>query len=172
MKDTQQYYGTISRTLHWLMAAGYAFMLYTVISWQINEENMSLIGVHKSVGFCLLILAILRTIWALSNLRHRPHNAPIAHIGHGLLYLLMLAVPTVAMLRQYGAARGALEVFGVTVMNKAPERIQWMTDLGNIAHSKLGWLMFAMIAGHIIAAIWHQIRGEKIINRMAGPRSK
>lgn len=169
MKDNQQYYGTVTRILHWLMAAGYAFMLYTVIAWNINKDNFSLIGIHKSVGFCLLVLAIIRIIWALCNRKNRPHNATIAHIGHGVLYLLMLAVPTVAMLRQYGAARGALEVFGLTVMAKAPEKIEWMAQIGNVAHGKLGWLMFAMVVGHVLAAIWHQIRGEKIINRMAGP---
>ena len=51
MKDTQQYYGTISRLLHWSMAAAFAVMLFTAAMWNFNEDYFSLMGLHKSVGF-------------------------------------------------------------------------------------------------------------------------
>lgn len=51
MKDTPQYYGTLSRFFHWLMAAMFAFMLCTAAMWNINEKYYSLMGYHKSVGF-------------------------------------------------------------------------------------------------------------------------
>lgn len=170
MHDTPRYYGTISRLLHWLMAIGFFFIMYTVIAWTINEDNFSLMAYHKSIGFCLLILGIMRLIWALIQRTHRPDGNIAVRIGHGLLYLLMLAVPAVGVVRQYGGARSNLEVFGITVMQTASTKIEWTTQLGNLLHGKLGFILFALIVGHILMAIWHQIRGEKIINRMAGPR--
>lgn len=170
MQDNQLYYGTISRILHWLMAAGFAFLLFTVIMWNINEDYFSLMAYHKSVGFLLTILIVVRIIWALLNASRRPQSNLAVKLGHWALYVLMIAVPVVGLLRQYGAARSTLDVFGIEVMGKAPEKIEWMTQLGNAAHGKLGYVLFVLAFGHIVAAIVHQIRGEKIINRMAGPR--
>lgn len=169
--DNQNYYGTISRLLHWLMALCFVFMLGTVIAWNINEDYYSLMNYHKAMGFMLMILAIIRAIWALKNKKNRPKSANIGvHIGHGLLYLLMLVVPFVALLRQYGAARGNLEIWGITLLAASPEKIDWMTKIGSLVHHNAAWLLFALVAGHILFAIIHQIRGEKIINRMAGSR--
>ena len=161
MKDTPQYYGTLSRFFHWLMAAMFAFMLCTAAMWNINEKYYSLMGYHKSVGFLLLVLVALRLVWALANWRNRPY-------GSLALYLLMAAVPAVEMIRQYGSARGDLEVFGITVMHKIEQPIEWMTQLGNAAHGKLAYLLFVLAFGHIAMAVLHQLRGEKIINRMVG----
>ena len=47
MKDTPQYYGTLSRFFHWLMAAMFAFMLCTAAMWNINEKYYSLMGYQK-----------------------------------------------------------------------------------------------------------------------------
>lgn len=169
--DNQNYYGTISRLLHWLMALCFVFMMGTVVAWNINEEYYSLMDYHKAMGFLLMILAVLRVIWALKNKGNRPHAANVGvHIGHGLLYLLMLVVPFVGLLRQYGASRGDLTVWGMTLLPAAPEKIEWATQIGNLMHSKAGFALFALIIGHILFAIVHQIRGEKIINRMAGSR--
>ena len=155
MKDNKQYYGTISRLFHWLMALCFAFMLFTAIMWNINEDYYSLMGYHKSVGFMI-------------NLKNRPHSSTIAHLGHLVLYVLMIVVPAIGLIRQYGMAKGPLSVFGVEVMGTAPEKIEWMTNLGNAAHGKLAFLLFFLVAGHIVMAIVHQLKGEKIINRMIG----
>lgn len=168
MKGTPQYYGTLSRFFHWLMAAMFAFMLCTAAMWNINEKYYSLMGYHKSVGFLLLVLVALRLVWALANWRNRPHGSLAVKLGHAALYVLMAAVPVVAMIRQYGSARGDLEVFGITVMHKIEQPIEWMTQLGNAAHGKLAYLLFVLAFGHIAMAVLHQLRGEKIINRMAG----
>ena len=170
MKDTQQYYGTISRLLHWSMAAAFAVMLFTAAMWNFNEDYFSLMGLHKSVGFLLMILIVVRVIWAALNIKNRPHGNLIVKLGHLGLYVLMIAVPMVGLIRQYGSARGSLKVFGVEVMGAAPEKIEWMTQIGNMAHGNLAWLLFALAAGHIVMAIVHQVKGEKIINRMAGSR--
>lgn len=167
-KDTLERYGTISRLLHWFTVLGYAFIVYTVIAWNINEDNLGLIGVHQSIGFLLLILTILRIIWAIRNRGTRPRNSALAHAGHGMIYLLILTVPLIGILRQYGGARKNLEVFGITVLPTASSKIELLTQLGNTFHGKLGFVLFFLVVGHILMAIVHQIRGEKILNRMMG----
>lgn len=169
-QDNHQYYGTISRILHWLMALCFMFMLFTVAAWTYSEEYFSLMDYHKAVGFLLMILIVVRVIWAMKNRNNRPAGNILVKLGHGALYLLMIVVPLVGLLRQYGAARGDLTIFGITLLPDSAEKIEWMTKLGGALHGEAGWALFALAGGHILFAIAHQIRGEKIINRIAGPR--
>lgn len=164
--DNSQVYGTVSRILHWLMVACFGFMLYTGL--QEGDAFKALISYHKSVGAILMALIVIRVIWAILNRNNRPAPKNIfVTLGHFALYVLMIVVPVTALIRQYGAARGSLEVFGVTVMEGSTEKIEWAVNLGNNLHGELAWGLFALAAGHIVMAIYHQIKGEKILNRMA-----
>ena len=164
--DNPQYYGAISRFFHWTMAAAFAFMLFTAIMFM--QEDYSWMGAHKTTGFVLTILVALRVIWTAMNAKNRPHGTLMVKLGHAAIYALMIAVPVIALIRQAGSTRGDFVVFGMTIMQKAPAEVQWMTGLGNALHGKLGFLLFALAAGHIVMAIVHQAKGEKIINRMIG----
>ena len=92
----------------------------------------------------------------------------VAKAGHSLLYVLMLGVPLLGALRQYASAKGGLDVFGITLIPAAPQKIESLVQLGNQLHGKLGFALFVVVAGHVAMAVWHQIKGEKIINRMFG----
>ena len=164
--DNPQYYGAISRFFHWTMAAAFAFMLFTAIMFM--QDDYSWMGAHKTTGFVLTILVLLRVIWAAMNAKNRPHGDLIVKLGHAAIYALMIAVPVVALIRQAGSTRGDLVVFGMTIMQKAPVEVKWMTGLGNTLHGTLGFALFALAAGHIVMVIVHQAKGEKIINRMIG----
>lgn len=168
IKDTEHYYGLITRLFHWGMAAGFAFMYYTAVAWTINEDNYTLMPYHKAVGFILLVAATLRILWMLVNFTNRPHGNILVKLGHLALYALTLAVPLTGLFKHYGAARAPLDVFGIVVLDKAPAKIEWMSQAGN-PHLPLGWLLLVLIVGHIVMAIYHQLKGEKILNRMAGP---
>lgn len=170
--DTHQYYGTVSRLLHWLTALGFAGILTTIALWTIYEGEEwagALFGVHKSIGFALLVLIAVRVVWMLINFTKRPPADSIAaKLGHLALYALMVAVPVIGMIRQYGGGRGPLKVFGIEVMQGSPEKIEWMANLGNAAHGKLGWLLFALVFGHIVMVVVHRIQGNDVLPRMLG----
>ncbi len=154
---------------------GFIGILTTIAIWTIydGEEWVgALFGVHKSIGFITLLVIIVRIVWALINASKRPAaDSFAAKAGHLALYVLMLAVPVIGMIRQYGSGRGPLKVFGVQVMQGSPEKIEWMANLGNMAHGKLGWLLFALVAGHIAMVVVHRIQGHDVLYRMIGRRS-
>nr|WP_314764933.1 cytochrome b [uncultured Neisseria sp.] len=170
--DSSQYYGTVSRLLHWLMVVGFAGILITIALWTIydgEEWAGALFGIHKSIGFVLLVLIVLRLLWAVMNARKRPPaDSVAAKLGHLALYALMLAIPVIGMIRQYGNGRGPLKVFGIQVMQGSPEKIEWMANLGNMVHGNLGWLMFALAAGHIVMVAVHRAQGRDVLPRMLG----
>lgn len=165
-------YDAFTRALHWLTVAGFAGILTTIVLWIVFEDAdwaMNLYGVHKSFGFLTLLVIVLRIVWAVVNRANRPQpDSKAAAAGHGVLYLLMLAVPVIGMIRQYGGGRGPLKVFGIEVMQGSPEKIEWMANLGNMLHGNLGWLLFAVVAGHIAMVVVHRVQGKDVLFRMTG----
>ncbi|GAA4360249.1 cytochrome b [Kangiella marina] len=178
LKDTKARYGQVSRLLHWgialliiwqfLSAAAHFFFDETAIEaffWP----------THKPVGVLILLLMSVRVVWALVNMANRPSAVSlISRLGHFTLYAFLLAIPTVALLRQYGSGR-SFEPFGIPLFSGFEgEKIQWMIDLGSLLHSTLGWILLAFIIGHIGMVFWHKYstKGENVLPRMWGRDDK
>ena len=127
--DTATRYGTVTRLLHWGMALLFFWQFVTAAVHFVDRKSALsalLWPSHRPVGLALLALACLRVLWALVKLRQRPPELNLASaLGHAGLYLLMLAVPVMAMLRQWGAG--------------APgEKVEWAIQIGNLLHGELG----------------------------------
>lgn len=171
--DTPKRYGAPTRWLHWLMALLFAWQFSSVLAHALAEDSAVdsfLWPTHKSVGTLLMVLILLRILWALANTGRRP--APVsllARFGHSVLYVLMLLIPLFALLRQFGGGR-AFSPFGIPFMpGFEGEKISWMVDLGSNFHSLLGWILLAAIVGHTCAAGWHYFSGRPdILKRILG----
>lgn len=173
--DTGQGYGPISRSFHWSMALLILWQALSVLL-RITADETPISdffwGTHYSVGFTIWWLAILRGSWGLSQLRSRPaHEGPAilragATIGHALLYILMIVVPSLAILRAAGGRNG-LTVYGIQLVAGRPEPIAALTAPANAAHKLLGFVLLALIAGHIAFALWHGlVRKDGTLRRM------
>lgn len=171
LRDNPQRYGAVSRLLHWGMAILFAWQFSGVVARVLFEDSAIeafLWGSHRTVGVLILSLLVLRVLWALFNVSRRPPSLSVmATLGHLALYGLMIAVPTIALIRQYGSGR-SLEVFGINLMSGFEgEEITWMTDLGGLLHGNLGWALLVLIAGHIAMAILHQkLTHHDVLKRM------
>lgn len=178
LRDTPFVYGRITRLLHWSIAA--------LILWQLAGMGLKLalgresavagffVGSHQKVGTVVFILILLRVIWSVSNGGNRPPHGPgavglAARAGHLALYAVMILVPLVAVLRAYGGTRG-FAPFGFTIFPARVEPIHWMVDLGGALHGELGWVLAALIAGHVAMVGIHEgMWRDGTLARMAGP---
>lgn len=173
VKDSQQRYGLVSRALHWGMAALLGWQFFTTLVRVLLEDSALdtfAWGTHKTIGTLLMVLIILRLFWALANRLHRPPSlSRLALLGHLGLYALMLVVPLLALLRQYGSGR-ELTVLGWQLMPGFDGRIEWMMAPANLLHGWLGWLLLAMILGHVGMTFHHRRSAtqEDVLPRMAG----
>lgn len=170
MKDTKQHYGTVSKFFHWTMAFGFLWMMSTVLLKVIADETdvqKFFWSTHKAVGFLLLLMIALRTAWMFITLKDRPASVSIASkLGHIALYLLMMAVPAVGFMRQFGSGK-PFNVFGINILEASTTKHQWMIDLGSNLHGVLGWCLFVLAAGHIIMALVQYFGNHKdVIRRM------
>jgi cytochrome b561 len=171
--DKPQHYDTITRILHWGMAAGFAWVLTSALAHKfLNESALDnfLWATHKPAGLLLATFMVIRLLWVIINRSRRPAAvSTVAHLGHVALYAVMFAVPFIGLLRQYGSGR-AFDAFGVQIMAATPEQTyKWMVDLGGNFHSLLGWVLLALIVGHIAATVWHRRSPETdVLPRMLG----
>lgn len=170
--DTPVRYGSVSRFLHWLMAAGIGWVLLSAIVHALAEDS-ALDGLmwptHKHVGSVLMALIVLRVLWALMNARRRPPSTNLpARLGHWALYVLMIAIPLIGLLRQHGSGR-AFSPLGLPLFPAHDDKVQWMVDLGGALHGELGWALLALVAGHVFMAFWHRRDAAKdVLPRMLG----
>ncbi len=175
-RDTPEGYGLVTRLLHWVMAL--------IMLWQFTGMILRMIlgrtplmafwvGSHQSVGTVLLALILLRLAWAAANRRRRPAHGRgaagrAALIGQGMLYALMLIVPTLAFLRALGGGRG-YAFFGHQVVPRSGVRTEWMAAPADLLHSGLAWLLLALILGHAaMALVHHFVWRDGVLLRMAG----
>lgn len=163
MGDTPVRYGVISRFLHWIMALGFAWVLLTAASRFIAEDaafTKAVFAYHGQIGFTILWLAVLRILWGISQSKNRPADGALVKAGHGLMYLLMVLVPLLALGRTFGGDR-AFKYFGLTIFEPAGVKTEWLVSLGNNWHGNLGWLLFFIIIGHIAMAMKHKLAGPE-----------
>lgn len=176
LRDTPHAYGLVTRLLHWGMAL-LILMQFTGMGLRLvvgrNAVTGFFVGLHQPVGTLLAVLIALRIVWALVNLRSRPHHAPglvgrAAVVGHGVMYLLLLAIPTIALLRAWGSER-AFAPFGFQIFAPRTPEIAWTQDLAGALHGELAWLLLVLIAGHVVMASLHEAMWrDGTVARMAG----
>jgi cytochrome b561 len=154
-------FGWVSRVIHWAMAAGLVGMLALgtyIEGMEVSLDNLWLYGLHKSVGFTLLALVVVRIVWH----RVSPPPAPIGGVAvwqmrlargaHLALYGLMLAVPVTGWL---GSAATGLDVlwWGWVVPRVAPVSeglAEWLL----LVHGVLTKALMAVVALHLAGALW------------------
>lgn len=169
--DSSVRYGVVTRLLHWIMALGFAWMLLTACARAINEDaafTKAVFQYHSQVGFTILMLGVLRILWAFGQSKNRPSNSLMAKAGHGAMYLLMVLVPSLALLRTFGGGRAFTYLDSFTIIQATEQKVQGLIDLGNNFHGELGWLLFALILGHILMVIKHRMVGgtEDVLPRI------
>lgn len=149
--------------LHWLIA-GLIFVAFPLGVYMsdlpLSPTRLQLYSYHKWIGISVLLLVGLRIVWRLT---HRPPALPddlprwqraASHAVHGLLYLLILAVPLTGWLMS--SAKGFQTVwFGVLPL---PDLVEKNRELGQAlgsAHQFLNYLLLALVILHVAAALKH-----------------
>ncbi|MBD3896434.1 cytochrome b [Halomonas sp. ML-15] len=177
-RDTPDRYGLVSRLLHWLTAAQVTLLFAVLLAWKgVGESPVTLflakIGPHGSLGAMLLVTTLLRAIWAYRQRHHRPPRPEgwagvVARCVHLAFYALLILIPAMAILRQYGRG-GPLIFYGKELMPEAERHIAWMVAPADLLHSTLAWLLLGLIAGHVAMALAHRLwLKDGILARMLG----
>ena len=166
-------YPRAARWLHWLMAVGVIWMLFTACVHALAHKS-GLDGAiwftHKHTGTVLLVLVVLRMLLAVAQRAQRPRpSSALAAAGHGVLYVLMFAIPAIGLLRQIGSGNAFAPLGLPLIPGFDGPKIDWMVKLGSLLHANLGWVLLALVLGHVLMVIVHVSKGNTHIwHRMRG----
>ena len=179
LTDDTVHYGTVSRLLHWVMAALLIWQgTGMVVKNTMDRENPLVgfwVGTHASVGSVIFLLILIRFAWAFAQRGKRPAYAEgtigrLAAAAHKLMYVLMLVVPTLGLLRLFGRDRAG-SLFGVEVHPAMEREIAWMTAPADAVHGLLAWTLITLIVGHVAMVALHRwYWRDDTLARMAGRR--
>ncbi len=156
-------YTRTAKALHWIMAILIGGLLVLGLYMQdlpLSPQKLELYSWHKWFGVTVFILVWFRLAWRRS---HRPPDLSeslsprlryAAHVGHTLLYVLMILIPLSGWLMS--SAKGFQTVwFGLVPIPDLIGKSRALGDLLQQVHKVLNIILMLTLAGHILAALWH-----------------
>lgn len=177
MRDTANQFTRFTVVFHWTVAiaiiAMLGFGLY-LEDMSRSPEKGELMGLHKSIGLIVLILATVRIYWRFLNkfprpLSHLPSwQENLAKITHWLLIILTVLMPLSGILMTLGNG-SSLELFRLEVLAGTGEKIEILKNIGKAGHGWGSKILIFLISLHIVGAIKHQFFDKDgTISRMLG----
>jgi cytochrome b561 len=166
-------YDGVARFLHWLVVVLIAAQF--VIGWTMPDIHKGtrpdgLIAWHLGVGATLIAAVVVRIVWRLTHTPAPASLSPffrvVSHITHGLLYLALVAVPLLGWAN--ASSRGwSVKLLGVLPYPSiSPVGSSVGHAMGDI-HGYLAWVLFALIALHVAAALFHRfVLKDQTLQRM------
>ena len=177
-------YTTTAIVLHWLIAL--LIVCNVLMIWFVDEYPdewvRPVIDTHKSIGITVLGLALMRILWRIS---HRPPQLEVksrmekfaAHLVHGLLYVLIVAMPLSGWMHDSAwkdAATHPMKLFGLFewprlsfIMNIEPVTKERLHNIFGDIHSLLAYVLYALFVLHVAGALKHQfVDKQRQLQRM------
>jgi len=161
--------------LHWLMAllliGLFAVGLY-MSDLPLSPWKLKIYSWHKWVGISAFFLALIRLVWRFTHPAPKlPDITPLAfrfaaRISHGVLYLLMIAIPVSGWLMS--SAKGFQTIyFGIIPIPDMLEKNKELGDILQETHEILNYLFIGLVTVHVGASIKHHlIDKDDVLTRM------
>ncbi|BAL23947.1 cytochrome b [Azoarcus sp. KH32C] len=170
-----KHYPTPSVLLHWLTAllilAALPLGLY-LSDLPLSPNKLKLISYHKWIGITVLFLFLPRLVLRLTRPVPPPLDVPAwqrfaAAATHGLLYVLIIAVPLTGWLMS--SAKGFPVVYlGILPLPDLLAKDPALGDLFKTIHEMLNNGLLVLIGLHVAAALKHQFidRDDTLVRMM------
>ncbi len=173
--NTRDSYGAVSKSLHWLIAA----LILTLLGLGLYMKGLpddpakfKIYALHKSLGITVLAFALCRILWHLTAGRPelaatlKPAERFLAKAVHGLLYVLMVAMPLSGILMS-NAANFPVGAFGLFILPPLIAPNQTFAHMLAEAHEFMGWTLLCTVGLHVAGALKHfVIDRDQTLQRM------
>lgn len=163
IRNNSQTWGSLSIGLHWLtfiLILSLAMVGLIMTELANGPLKIQVYALHKSFGLTVLGLTIIRLVWRLLSITPEiTANTPawqnlIAKLTHGLLYLLLFAMPISGWL--YNSAAGfPLKYFGLFKLPKLSGYDPELKQLAGDAHETFFYILALLMLMHAGAALKH-----------------
>jgi cytochrome b561 len=175
LRNTTSRWGWVSQFLHWLIVV---LIIIQVTLASLAEDlppgvkKLGLLARHKSVGITILALALLRLLWRWGNPTPllpstlKPWEHSLARVTHVLLYVILFAMPLSGW--TMSSARGfPVSWFGLFQLPDLVPKNKALYNALVLTHISLSYLLYAVVALHVAAALKHHfILRDDVLRRM------
>lgn len=175
IKDSNNGYGLISRTFHWVMA----IMMIGTVTWGylFTEKIVDLFMdrgfafyLHRTAGLVIFTLVIVRIIWRLTQptppLDHVPTWQRLAaKLNIIFLYVAMVGFPVSGVLMGWyaGYEQSYFSLFTLPAIEKNPV----IAGFFNSTHKFFFYAILASFSVHVLGAFYHHFgRRDNVLTRM------
>ncbi|MEE7547573.1 cytochrome b [Xanthomonas sp. Kuri4-1] len=166
LRNTGQRWGGVSQALHWLIAL--LILVLGVVGLTMGElprtpKYFWVYTAHKSLGLSVLALVILRLGWRVYAGAPAPvpgtptWQERIAALTHGLLYVLIFAMPLSGWLYDSSSGLRPFRWFGLFAVPKLSAPDAQLRALSHFVHEWGFWLLIAVVLAHAAAAFYHHL---------------
>jgi cytochrome b561 len=166
-------FGLVTRVIHWtmmLLIIGQLALGLRIADMEPGLANLWLYGLHKTVGFGVLVLVLVRIAWHLISPPPVPlgaRNATFwaARAAHWTIYALIIAIPLTGWA---GSSATGIDVmiadrWTVPPLVEASEDGEaWWFRL----HDILTKLLMALVTIHMLGAFKREMEGDGTLTRM------
>ncbi len=161
-------------TLHWILAAAIMFWLFmghTSLEGTANTdpEKFNMLKTHMAVGIGILVLMLVRLVVRLRSKKLAPIDVNAVSInkastfGHYALYTAVILMSVSGIVTAQIAGLGDIIFFDSGA--SLPETFEGVKPL--VAHKALSVVLMLLVAGHVLAALYHQVAlKEKLFARI------
>ena len=163
LRNTKTSYGSMSILLHWVSAIT-VIGLFALGFWMVDLTYYSswyktAPDIHKSVGFLLLGVTLVRILWRLISIKpavadHKPWEKQAAKWAHRLIYVLLLSIFTTGYLISTADGRG-IWVFDWFKVPALGALIENQEDVAGWIHQYLAYSLIALVVIHALGALKH-----------------
>lgn len=168
-------YDRVAVAMHWIVAASLLVsVILGLIIGNVEESDATeqALSIHKSFGIIIFVLMLVRLAWRVTHTAPPlPANMPAyqrvgAALTHGLLYFTLLVMPIAGYIAV--AARGReTRFFGLFDVPQLTPLSRMLSQNATTVHIYGQFLIYALLAAHIGAALYHQlIVKDDILGRM------
>ena len=174
LRDTQDRYGLVSISLHWLVAAAVTG-LFVLGLWMVglgyyHPWYQRAPDIHRSVGVLLLALMLAHLAWRYWNPRPATLGSVTERMAsawmHRLMYVLMYLLVLSGYLISTADGRG-INVFGLCSVPASISGLQNQADIAGEVHQWLAFTLIALTGLHVLAALKHHfVDRDQTLKRM------
>lgn len=176
LKNSAERWGPVSQAFHWivvLLILALAIVGLTMDELPKTPKYFWVYTLHKSLGLTVLALVLARIAWRLYAGAPQPvpgtprWQAWLAAAVHLLLYLLALAMPLTGWLYDSASGLRPFRWFGLAEVPKLAAPDEALAGIAQRLHVTLFWLLVALVAVHVGAALYHHLfRRDATLARM------
>ena len=181
--NSQSTWGWGAITLHWTVAV-LIIATFGLGLWMgdvpIRADRPFYFAIHASLGVSLMLILVLRIIWASTN--PAPAAVPgssalqqrLARFTHLTLYVLTLATVLVGWLLAGVQDTPIMPMaFGVLPLPSPVTLTHSAEDFLEETHELAAYLLIAVAGLHMLAALWHHyVQRDDTLRRMLGMGSR